>query len=239
AQAMESGATALFGEKYGDFVRVLTFDRDYSVEMCGGTHVRSTGEIGMFKIVSEGAVAAGVRRIEAFTADGAEEWYKVQIQEMDAIRELLRNPKDLVKGVQSILEENSTLREKIESFNREKARDVKAGLIRQVEERSGMQVIIARADIDPESVKAISYELRQQFNSLFCCIASVYEGKPMLSLMLSDDVVAGKNLNATQIIRDLAKEIQGGGGGQPFYATAGGKNAEGIDAALQRANSLV
>jgi alanyl-tRNA synthetase len=239
AQAMESGATALFGEKYGDFVRVITFDRDYSVELCGGTHVRSTGEIGLFKIVSESAVAAGVRRIEAYTADGAEEWYRGQLQAIDAVRELLRNPKDLVKGVQAILDENTSLRERIETFNREKAREVKAGLIRQVEERSGLQVIIARADIDPESVKAISYELRQQFNSLFCFIASVYDGKPMLSLMLSDDVVAGNNLNATQIIRDLAKEIQGGGGGQPFYATAGGKNPDGIDAALQKAQALV
>jgi alanyl-tRNA synthetase len=239
AQAMESGATALFGEKYGDFVRVITFDRDYSVELCGGTHVRSTGEIGLFKIISEGAVAAGVRRIEAFTADGAEEWYRGQLQAIDAVRELLRNPKDLVKGVQAILDENSSLREKIDTFNREKAREVKAGLIREVEERSGLQVIIARADIDPESVKAISYELRQQFNSLFCLIASVYDDKPMLSLMLSDDVVASKSLNATQIIRDLAKEIQGGGGGQPFYATAGGKNVDGIDAALQKARNMV
>jgi len=218
---------------------VITFDRDYSVELCGGTHVKSTGEIGMFKVTAESAVAAGVRRIEAITADGAEAWYREQLDALEAVRVLLRNPKDVVKGLQSLLDEHSALKDRLEALNLEKARSLKAELLRSVTERSGMQVIIARADLDPESVKAISYELRQQLDHLFCFIASVYDGKPMLSLMLSDELVTEKGLNATQLIRELAKEIQGGGGGQPFYATAGGKKPEGIDEVMKKVQVLV
>jgi alanyl-tRNA synthetase len=239
AQAMESGATALFGEKYGDFVRVITFDKDYSVELCGGTHVRSTGEIGLFKVVSESAVAAGVRRVEAITGGGAEDYILSRLSDLQQVRELINNPKDIVKGVAALVEEISILRKQLEALQHEKAQQVKATLLKQVEERQGMNVIIAEVDLQPELIKTISYELRQQVQRLFCLLATANEGKPHLSLMMDEVLVAEKGFNATQLIRDLAKDIQGGGGGQPFYATAGGKNAEGIPSALEKVKGLV
>lgn len=236
--AQESGAMALFGEKYGEFVRVITFDRNYSVELCGGTHVKATGEIGYFKIVGESSVAAGVRRIEAITADGAETWLNEQISALDKVKELVKNPKDIVKGVETILQENDTLRKQLESLMHEKAKQVKAELLKKIVENGGVSMLVEQVDLNADAIKNISFELKQQINNLFCVLGSNVDGKPHLSVIISDTLVADKSLNATQIIRDLAKEIQGGGGGQPFYATAGGKNAEGLTKALERAKNI-
>ncbi len=239
-QATEMGATALFGEKYGDFVRVITFDANYSRELCGGTHVPATGQIGLFKIVSESAVAAGVRRVEAITADKAEEYYRKQHSELQAVKELLKNPKDIVKGVQALMDENVTLQEKIASFTSEKTQRVKNDLIKKVKPVNGINLIAERIELpSADAIKNLSFELRNQLENLFLFIGSEIEGKAHLSLIISDNLVKEKNLNAINIMRELSKEIQGGGGGQAFYATAGGKNPQGIEAAIEKAKMIL
>ncbi|MFM7015185.1 MAG: alanine--tRNA ligase, partial [Bacteroidota bacterium] len=238
-KAIDAGATALFGEKYGDFVRVITFDPAYSVELCGGTHVGATGEIGMVKLVAESAVAAGVRRIEAITGAGAENYFKEQSQVMSQIKSLLNNPKDVVKGVESLIEETNALKKQVEQFVHEKAQSSKKELMSQVENFNGINCIIGTVNLPADAVKNISFELKNQIDNLFCLIASEMDGKPMISLIVSENLVAEKSLNATTIIRELAKDIQGGGGGQPFYATAGGKNAAGIKSLLEKARGYV
>jgi len=237
-QAMDSGATALFGEKYGDFVRVITFDRNYSVELCGGTHVKATGEIGYFKILAESAVAAGVRRIEAITANHAEDYLRNQQSTVRAVKELLNNPKDIVKGLELLLEENNKLKKQVEGFYLEKAQVAKNDLLKNVVPVNGINTIIGQVDLPAEAIKNISFEMRNQIENIFCLIGSNVDGKPSLSLIIADNLIQDKGLNATAIIRDLAKEIQGGGGGQPFYATAGGKNLDGLQAALNKAKGL-
>lgn len=237
-QAQESGAMALFGEKYGDFVRVITFDRNYSVELCGGTHVKASGEIGFFKIISESSVAAGVRRVEAITGEGAEIWLNDQLETVGKVKELLKSAKDVVKGVEQLIDENEALRRQVLVMMQAKARQVKADLLAAVEAKGDTNVIIAQVELDADAIKNVSFELRQQVQNLFCLLAANVDGKPHLSLILSDALVEGKGMNATQIIRDLAKEIQGGGGGQAFYATAGGKDKSGIVRAIDKAKAL-
>lgn len=238
-QAMESGATALFGEKYGDFVRIITFDRNYSVELCGGAHVKATGEIGYFKLIAESAVAAGVRRIEAITADNAENYLRDQIDTLRKVKELLNNPKDVVKGLESALEETAKLRKQLDAVMHEKAQQIKNELLTKVKAVNGINLIVEQVDLPGDSVKNISFELKNQIDNLVCLIGSNVDGKPSLSLIIAENLVAEKSLNATNIIRDLAKEIQGGGGGQPFYATAGGKNAEGLKAAMEKVSTYI
>ena len=238
-QAQETGAMALFGEKYGDFVRVITFDKNFSVELCGGTHVKASGEIGLFKITGESAVAAGVRRIEAITAEGAEQFINDQLEALQKIKEIVNHPGDIVKGVTSLVEANESLKKQLAQFQNEKAQTVKADLLTKIKSHDGINRIIAQVDLDAESIKNISYELKNQLNDLYCFLCANVDGKPHLSLMLSDSLVSEKGLNAMAIIRNLAKEIQGGGGGQPFYATAGGKNPEGLTKALHLATTII
>ncbi|MFN0187229.1 MAG: alanine--tRNA ligase [Bacteroidia bacterium] len=238
-QAQETGAMALFGEKYGDFVRVITFDKNFSVELCGGTHVKASGEIGLFKITAESAVAAGVRRIEAITADGAEQFINDQLEALQKIKEIVNHPGDIVKGVTSLVEANESLKKQLAQFQNEKAQSVKADLLTKIKSHDGINRIIAQVDLDAESIKNISYELKNQLSDLYCFLCANVDGKPHLSLMLSDSLVSEKGLNAMAIIRNLAKEIQGGGGGQPFYATAGGKNADGLTKALHLATTII
>jgi len=239
AQAKAEGATALFGEKYGDFVRVITFDKNYSVELCGGTHIKATGEIGYFKVLAESAVAAGVRRVEATTADHAEAFLVEQLLYLDKIKELLKNPADIVKGIESVIDENAKLREQLNVFNHEKAQLIKAELFKKVQSLNGINTIIEEVNLPAESIKNISFEIKNQIDNLFLLLGSNNEGKPHLSLIISENLVADKGLNATTIIRTLAKEIQGGGGGQPFYATAGGKNPDGLSNAIMRGKQLI
>jgi alanyl-tRNA synthetase len=238
-QAQETGAMALFGEKYGDFVRVITFDKNFSVELCGGTHVKASGEIGLFKITGESAVAAGVRRIEAITADGAEQFINDQLDALQKIKEIVNHPGDIVKGVASLVEANESLKKQLAQFQNEKAQSVKADLLTKIKSHDGINRIIAQVDLDAESIKNISYELKNQLSDLYCFLCANVDGKPHLSLMLSDSLVSEKGLNAMAIIRNLAKEIQGGGGGQPFYATAGGKNVDGLTKALHLATTII
>ena len=239
-EATDLGAMALFGEKYGEFVRVIIFDPKFSIELCGGTHVSSTGQIGLFKIVSESAVAAGVRRIEGITAVNAEAYIDQQNAELLALRELLKNPKDAVQRVQELIDENTELLKKIEQFTAEKTQQVKKVLLDKIKKVNGISIIAERIDLpSSEAIKNLSFELKNQVENLFFLAGAEIDGKALLSLILSDNLVKEKNLNATNIIRELAKEIQGGGGGQPFYATAGGKNPAGIEAALKRAETFL
>ncbi len=239
-EAKSMGATALFGEKYGDYVRVIIFDPAYSMELCGGTHVNATGEIGLFKILSESAVAAGVRRIEAITSIEAEKYIINQLTQLNTIKTELKNPKDIVIRVKELLSENEILQRQIDGFVHEKAQLIKADLLKNVKLQNGINVIAQKIDLtNADAIKNISFELRNQIPDSFILLASENDGKAMLSLIISDSLVQSGNLNATTVIRNISKHIQGGGGGQPFYATAGGKNPAGIDAASEEALKMI
>ena len=234
AKAEQMGAMALFGEKYGEFVRVITFDPKYSVELCGGTHVKATGEIGLFKIISESSVAAGVRRVEAITGTTAEEFFRNRNQELETIKSLLGNTKDPVKGIQNLLEAQDELRNQINAMYVEKAGVIRENLKQKITSKNGINFIAKIVDLpSADAIKNISYELRNQVDNLFLLLGAVIDDKPHLSLILSDNLVKEKQLDASKIIRTIAKEIQGGGGGQPFYATAGGKDIRGLEKAIE------
>ena len=239
-EAMDLGAMALFGEKYGESVRVIIFDPKFSIELCGGTHVKSTGQIGLFKIVSESAVAAGVRRIEGITAVKAEEYIEQQNEELNALKELLKHPKSSVQRMQEILDENTNLQKQIDLFTAEKTQQVKRIMLEKIKTVNGINFLAERIELPTaDAIKNLSFELKNQVDNLFFLAGAEIDGKALLSLIISENLVKENNLNATQIIRELAKEIQGGGGGQPFYATAGGKNPEGLGRAIERAISFL
>ncbi len=239
AKAMELGAMALFGEKYGEFVRVITFDPNFSVELCGGTHVQATGEIGLFKIVSESSVAAGVRRVEAITAVGAENFIREKQKELQLIKSALKSPGDPVKGIQSLQEEQEHLKKRIDELILEKAGAVRNELKQKIVSRNGINLIAEKVELpSADAIKNISYEMRNQVDNLVLLLGAEIEGKPHLSLIISDNLVKEKKLNASAIIRTIAKEIQGGGGGQDFYATAGGKNVAGLESAIEAGKQI-
>lgn len=239
-EAQEMGAMALFGEKYGDFVRVITFDKDYSVELCGGTHVPATGTIGLLKIVSEGSVAAGVRRIEAITADKAEEYYNKQNELVAQVNELLNNPKDTLKAIEALVKEKQELTKTIETINAEKAGAQKGILQKAIQSVNGYNVLISEAQLpDAEGLKKLSFELKNEVDNLIMIVAADIAGKPQISIMISEDLVKSLDLHAGNLIKELAKEIKGGGGGQPFYATAGGKDISGLSNVVTKAKAII
>lgn len=229
-EALDLGAMALFGEKYGDVVRVIKFGD--SVELCGGTHVSATGNIGLFKITSESAIAAGVRRIEALTGEGAEQFVHEQMGLLRAIKELVKNSNDPVRIIQQMQEENARLAKEIEGLNREKAGSLKGSLQESAQTVSGVNWIKHSANLDAQVVKDLIFELKKSANTVVA-IAAVEGDKVTLSIGISDDLVKEKGLNAGAIIREAAQAIKGGGGGQPFYATAGGKDASGVERAFE------
>lgn len=239
-QAIRSGVTALFGEKYGDFVRVITFDAKFSKELCGGTHVKATGHIGYFKIISESAVAAGVRRIEAITGIAAENYINEQTKLVQQVKELLKNPKDIGKSIESLLEENNRLKKEIEKSVLEKSSGLKDGLAKKVESINGINFIAQRVELpNADAVKNLAYNLKDIVPNLFLVLAAEIGGKPNITVMIAENLVKDKGLHAGNIVKELAKEVKGGGGGQPFYATAGGSDASGIDNALAKARTFV
>jgi alanyl-tRNA synthetase len=239
-EAKKAGATALFGEKYGEFVRMITFDKNFSVELCGGTHVASTGSIGLVKIISESSVAAGVRRIEALTSQAAENYINSELATLKQLRDALKNPKDLVKTVEGLMEEKAALQKQVESLNAQKGHELKNKLLFNIEKSENVNYIIEKIEIgSADVIKNIAFEIKAQVENLFLILAAEVDGKPQITVMLSDNLVKDKNLNASNIVRDLAKEIQGGGGGQPFYATAGGKDLSGLDRVVTKAKSLI
>ena len=236
-QALEEGAMALFGEKYGDTVRAIKFGE--SMELCGGIHVKNTAEIWHFKIVSEGAVAAGIRRIEAITSDAVKAHFAAYENTLNEVKTALKNPQDILKAVHSMQEENAKLSKQIEALVKDKVKNLKASLIANIQEINGVQFLAKQVDLSPEGAKDLAYELGCLGNKLFLVLATAEEEKPMLTCYVSKELVAEKNLNAGQVVRELGKFIQGGGGGQPFFATAGGKNAAGIQQALEKAIDFV
>ncbi|GAB3938237.1 alanine--tRNA ligase [Larkinella terrae] len=239
-EARKLGAMALFGEKYGDFVRVITFDPNYSVELCGGTHVPATGQIGLFKFTSEGSVSTGVRRIEAVTAEKALALLNEQQATLDQLKELLKAPKDVVKAVQSLLDERSQLQKKIDALESEKLQQVKTGLLTKVQSSNGHSVIVERVEVpSADALKQLAYDLKAKIDNLALVLGSDINGKPQLAVMLPDNLIKDKNLHAGNLVKELAKEIRGGGGGQPFFATAGGTDANGLDRALEKGREIL
>jgi alanyl-tRNA synthetase len=236
-QAIQEGAMALFGEKYGDAVRAIKFGE--SMELCGGTHVKNTGEIWHFKIKSEGAVAAGIRRIEAITNQGVKDFFKGQEQTLQALSDLLKNPQDTLKAVVSLQEENARLSKQIEALTKDKVKNLTSELVPQLQTINGVQFLSKSVDIDANSAKDLAYEIGNTAKNIFLVFATADEGKPMLTCYISKELVATKNLNAGNVVRELGKFIQGGGGGQPFFATAGGKNMAGITEALNKAVEFI
>ena len=230
-EAKKLGAIALFGEKYGDKVRVIRFGP--SCEFCGGIHAQSTGRIGMFKIISESSVAAGIRRIEAKTGKECEEMMYNLEDGLKAIRAMFNNAKDLRGVIEKYIEEHDSMKKDIDQFRAQNVERAKESLLEKARTINGVTVVSAILPLMPQGVKDLVFKIRQEVpENLLCVIGSVDAGKPMLSVMLSDDMVKDHDLNAGQLVREAAKLIQGGGGGQPHYATAGGKNADGLSAAV-------
>ena len=239
AKAKESGAMMLFGEKYGEFVRMITFDSDYSVELCGGCHVEATGSLGTFKIRSESAIAAGVRRIEALTAEGASAYTNDLISELNDIRSLFKNPTHLPKQVRDLIANQKELEKEIHVLKSEKASSLKGDLMTAIEEINGYQVLCGRIEgLDLESVKNLAHQIEQEKGNSIILFGIDSGPKANLMLLISKDLT-NDQLNAGTMIRTLARNINGGGGGQPFYATAGGKNAEGIQKAFDQLKDMV
>ena len=239
-QALDSGVMALFGEKYGDFVRVVTFDKDFSNELCGGTHVQATGQIGFFKITSESAVAAGVRRIEAITGTKAAAVIREKFELFAKLQELLKNPKDFVTSFSNLINENAELKKEIHQHILEKSLSLKKTLEDKLELIGEVNFLATTVNLpNAEAVKTLALALKGAVPNLFLVLATNNEDKPSLTVTLSDELVKSRNLNATQIVKDLAKDIHGGGGGQPTFATAGGKNSKGLAIALARAKDFL
>ena len=235
-KAKELGAIALFGEKYGDEVRVVQFGS--SIEFCGGTHVSATGKIGMVKIISESSVAAGVRRIEAITGAKVEEMFDTVQDTINDLKALFNNAPDLKAAISKYIEENAGLKKQMEEFMKEKEAAVKNKLIEGAKEINGVKVIKAVLPMPADAVKNIAFQLKGQFTeNLFVVIGSVFENKPLLTVTMSEDQVKA-GLNAGQLVREAAKLIQGGGGGQPHFATAGGKNPDGLNTAVDKVVEL-
>lgn len=237
--ALEMGATAIFGEKYGENVRVISFDPEFSIELCGGTHVQNTAEIGSIRIISETAIAAGIRRIEAITSEKAEDFVKAQLLILEEIREIMKSPKDLAKAIRLLLDDNHELQKKIEKLNEDRVMALKDHLSAQVEQLNGISYVAYKGNLSADMSRDLVFKLNQLHKNLFAIIASESDGKAFLTLMISEDLVASKGLNAGNIIRELAREIRGGGGGQAHFATAGGKDSTGLDKAIARAREMV
>jgi len=235
--ALEKGAMALFGEKYGDTVRTIQFGQ--SVELCGGTHVQNTSDLWYFRIQTESAIASGIRRIEAITGDAMKVEFSENNRSLFQIRELVKNSKEPAKQVLNLIEDNNKLRKQVEQLLKEKAKSEAAGLVNETELINGVNFLAKKLELDQNSVKDLANDLGNKVENLFLVIGTESEGKAFLTCYISKKLVTEKQLNAGQIVRELGKLIQGGGGGQPFFATAGGKNPAGISDALKQAKNYI
>ncbi|PKD21067.1 alanine--tRNA ligase [Salegentibacter salinarum] len=236
-EAVNQGALALFGEKYGDSVRAIRFGK--SMELCGGIHVQNTSEIWHFKITAEAAVASGIRRIEAITGEAVKEYFANQDEVLQQIKAELKNAKDPVKAVNTLQEENAILKKKVEALLRDKAKNLKSELKSEISEINGVNFLAKRVDLDAGGIKDLAFQLGDEFENLFLLFGTEHNGKALLSCYISKNLAREKDLHAGKIVKELGKFIQGGGGGQPFFATAGGKKPEGINEALQEAASYL
>ncbi len=237
ADAMAEGAMALFGEKYGDKVRTIRFGK--SIELCGGTHTKNTAEIWHFKITSEGAVASGIRRIEAITGDAVKVHFEEQASLLEQVQAALNQPQDTIKAIESMQTEVASLKKEIQGLAKLQLQVIKEQLAEELETLNGIQFLATEVDLDAGLMKDLAFDLGQNKDALFLVLASSKGGKPLLSCYISKELVAAKDLNAGTIVRELGKYIQGGGGGQAFFATAGGKNTDGIAAALKAAREMI
>ena len=239
-EAKAMGAMALFGEKYGDEVRVIVFDRDFSVELCGGTHVPATGHLGFFKITSEGSVAAGVRRIEAITGLAAETYVREQEELLSGVKETLKNPRDLQKAVDGLLTERNQLQKQIESLQQEKASAIKQKLVDKAYTVNGAQVITEKINLpQADMLKQLAFNIKNQVDALVMVLAADINDKPQIAIIVDEKFTQSHDLHAGQMVKQLAKHIRGGGGGQPFFATAGGKDVNGLDKVLEEAKEMI
>ena len=236
-QAIDEGAMALFGEKYGETVRAIRFGK--SMELCGGIHVQNTSDIWYFKIKSEGAVAAGIRRIEAITNQAVGSYFEDIDKDYNAIKQLLKNSKNPVKSIASLQDENAALKKEIEQLLKDKAKNVSGNIKNQLQEINGVQFLATKVDLDAGGIKNLAFEIGKEYQNLFLLFGAENKGKAILTCYVSKEIVASKNLHAGTIVRELGKYIQGGGGGQPFFATAGGKNPGGITEALKKAKDYI
>lgn len=232
-QAIDEGAIALFGEKYGDAVRAIKFGK--SMELCGGTHVGNTNDIWHFIITSEGAVASGIRRIEAITGDAAKQYFIDRSESFASLQKALNNAKDPVKAVENLQEENSNLQKQIQQLLKDKAKNLKGDLKSEIKEVNGINFLAKKIDLDAGGMKDLAFEMGGESENLFLVFGAENDGKALLACYISKELASEKDLNAGKIVRELGKFIQGGGGGQAFFATAGGKNPAGIDEALEKA----
>ena len=239
-RAKALGAMALFGEKYGDFVRVITFDPAFSVELCGGTHVPATGTIGFFKILSESSVAAGVRRIEAITGESAEKHVRIELALLDELKRMLKNPRDIVTSLKNLSEEKHLLEKKLEILQGERANQVRNELAAKAVKSNGHTLILEKVSVpSADALKNIAYALRNQFDDLLLILAADIDHKPQVAVMIGEKLMLTKKFHAGNMVKELAREIDGGGGGQPFFATAGGKNLDGLTSVLEKARQMI
>ncbi len=237
-EALKTGATALFGEKYGELVRLIQFGK--SIELCGGTHVSSTGCIGMVKIVSEGAIAAGIRRLEAISGDAVEKYIEQQQIKEKQLKELLKNPQDLKKAIEQLIEQNQEMNHQLDSLKKEKLIQLKQVLISKKVYKGGINLIAEKIEIDSAaSMKDLSFQIKQGIDNLVLILAADIQDKPNISVMISDNLVKEKNYHAGNMIKEMAKKIEGGGGGQAFFASAGGKNVAGLNEAIEVGKMMI
>jgi len=235
--ALDDGAIALFGEKYGDTVRTIKFGS--SVELCGGTHVENTKDIWHFILLHEGAVASGIRRIEAITGEFAKDFFISNSNKFKEVKKVLQNTNDPLKSIVTIQEENSDLKKQIQTLLKEKGKNLKTDLKNEISEMNGINFLAKQVDLDANGIKDISFELGGEIDNLFLLLGTNQNGKALLSCYISKSLVASKDLDAGKIIRELGTYIQGGGGGQPFFATAGGKNPDGLSEALSKGKDYI
>lgn len=238
-EAEQMGAVALFGEKYGEKVRVVSFDDSFSSELCGGTHVQATGQIGLFTIVSEGAIAAGIRRVEAVTGKMAEKHIMEKREELQALHEVLDYPKNSVKALNQLLEQHQEMKKQLMALQQQQLSRQVDDLVKEAENIGGINYIATRVDMDAKAAKDMAFQVKGRIDNLFLVIAHVANNKPGITIMISENLVNEKGYHAGNLVRELAQHIKGGGGGQPFFATAGGKDPNGLDKALQESRKLL
>ena len=235
-EALKLGATATFGEKYGEFVRVIVFDPSFSIELCGGTHVTSTGKIGLFKITSEGSVSAGVRRIEAVTAGKALEYVDEQIGLLKQIKELVKG-QDVLKSIGSLQADNSALQKKVEGMEQQQVIELRNTLLKKIVNEDGLGVLVDVVQVpSSNSLKQLAMELRKE--SDFTVLGAVIDNKPMIAVAVKDEVIRTHGLHAGNIVKESAKEMGGSGGGQPSYAMGAGSDAGRLRAAVEKAKGF-